>query len=425
MPREQISLPRGTSIPNHLAVILDGNRRWARSRGLAPSEGHKAGAAALRHIIRTSRELGIHTLTVWGLSTENWRERPKAEVVKIVQLIIASIEDIRKEALENELRFVHLGRKDRLPKHLLKIIAKTEEETRHFTKHTLNVALDYGGRDEILRAVKKIVEAGVKPEDITEETFALYLDTGDQIYPYPDLFVRTSGEQRTSGFMPWQLDYAEYYWETGHLPDMTPEKLLEIIVDYSRRRRRFGGNDKETHLKFEPQVTAKLEVSWWRLSKIPSGMKLREYAAKHLKEQWGMSASLAKEAALLMVSAFVDGEDKKWKLAGQKMHKFYQLVKDEVKLAFEPSLAAKLQVSMWQKAQNPGTVSMAELDVTSRQLISEVYRISDLQAAKAAHLMSMATIERSLAKGGVTDPHWEKAEDYLEKYYSALKDRIA
>jgi hypothetical protein len=144
-----------------------------------------------------------------------------------------------------------------------------------------------------------------------------------------------------------------------------------------------------------------------------------------LREQWGLSTSLAKDGAKLMVEAFVDGEEQKWKLAVDKLRKFYSLVREEVKLAFEPSLAAELQVDLWQKAQNPETVTLSELDTTSRRLVSEVYRISDLQAAKAGHLMSLAIVERRLAKGIESDQHWAKAEDYLEKYYSAIKDRIA
>lgn len=424
MPQKKLVLPKGTLIPHHIALILDGNRRWARSRGLYTLQGHKAGFEAARRVANASRDFGIHTFTVWGFSTENW-DREEDEIRYLMGLFKKFVREVRDESDKDQIRFVHLGRKDRLPKDLIALINKTEAETAHHTKHVLNVALDYGGRDEILRAVKEIVREGIPADKITEAVFASHLDTRDQPYPYPDLFIRPSGEQRTSGLLPWQLEYAEYYWETSHLPDMTPEKLMEAILDYSRRRRRFGGNDSVEHLKFKPEVIAKLEVKWWRLAHIPEGTKFKDYAMNHLKEQWGLSKILAKEAAVLMVDAFIQGEGKKWQQAQRTMKEFYDLIKSEAKLAFEPALAAKLQVNLWQKAQSKETANITDLDITSRQFVSEVYRISDLQAAKAAHLMSLATLERSLAKTGENDPHWQKAEDYLEKYYSALRDRVS
>lgn len=335
------------------------------------------------------------------------------------------VKEVKEESAKEEIRFVHLGRKDRLPKDLMLSINETELETKNYSKHVLNVALDYGGRDEILRAVKKIIDEHIPSEKITEGVFASHLDTANQPYPYPDLFIRPSGEQRTSGLMPWQLEYAEYYWETCHLPDMNEEKLVAAILDFSRRRRRYGGNDSVEHLKFKPEVTAKFEVNWWRLANIPEGTKFRDYAINHIKEQWGMSKSLATQAAKLMVDAFIEGEGKKWQKAQKTLKQFYALIKEEAKLAFEPALAAKLQVSLWQKANQKEAANVSDLDTTSRQLVSEVYRMSDLQAAKAGHLMSLATLERSLAKGKEDDLHWKKAEDYLEKYYLALKDRVA
>ncbi len=424
MPDPKLVLPKGTLIPHHIAIIPDGNRRWARARGQYTLQGHKAGFEQAVKLGRAARKIGVHTFTLWGFSTENWDRSPQ-EVNYIMKLYVRLIDDYLKEAEEDQVRLIHLGRKDRIPKFLLEKITYAEEKTKHYKKFVANLAIDYGGHDEIIRGVKKMIHDGVSEAEIDKKLFEKYLDTKNQPYPYVDLLIRTSGEQRTSGLLLWQMEYAEMYWEEGHFPDFSVEKLGNAIVDYSRRRRRFGGNDSMEHLKFKPQVIAKLEVNWWRLSHIPEGTKFKDYAMNHIKEQWGISKSLAKEAAVLMAQAFVEGEGKKWKKAQRTMKEFYDLIKSEAKLAFEPALAAKLQVNLWEKAQSQETANLTDLDITSRQLVSEVYRISDLQAAKAAHLMSLATLERSLAKTGYNDPHWQKAEDYLEKYYAALKDRVA
>lgn len=422
MSATSLSLPKGTIVPNHIAIIPDGNRRWARARSLYTLQGHKAGFERAVELGRAARRFGIHTVTLWGFSTENWDRTPK-EINYLMKLYSHLIDDYLKEAKEDEVRLIHLGRKDRIPKFLLKKITNAEEKTKHYSKFIVNLAIDYGGHDDIIRAVKKMVHNGVDESEINKQTFESYLDTHHQPYPYVDLLIRTSGEQRTSGLLLWQMEYAEMYWEQGHFPDFTPEKLGEAIVDYSRRRRRFGGNDAVEHLKFKPELTAKFEVNWWRLSNIPEGTKFRDYAISHLKEQWGMSKSLTKEAAKLMVSAFLEGEGKNWHKAQETLKQFYDLVKSEAKLAFEPSLAASLQAKLWQKGES--SQSMQELEHTSREFVSEVYRMSDLQASKAAHLMALATNERNLAQTTGGEEHWAKAEDYLEKYYTALKERVA
>lgn len=419
---DKITLPKGTQIPNHIAFILDGNRRWARSRGLHPSEGHKAGYEAAKKIAKITRNWGIHTVTIWGFSTENWDRSPE-ETKNIMKLISKFLEDFKKEAKDEEIRFVHLGRKDRLPKSILSAISELEEATKGHKKHVLNVALDYGGKNEIVRATQKIINAGIKPENLDEEVFAKYLDTADEPYPYVDLFIRPSGEQRTSGLLPWQMSYAEIYWESDHLPDMTAEKLKQAILDYSRRRRRFGGDDTVEHLKFKPQVAAKFEIAWWRLTKIPEGTKFGEYAIKHVKEQFGLSTKLASQAALLMAQAVIEGRESKWHQAGLKLNKFYKLIKDELKLAFEPSIVASLELKLWQKMGAKDTAGDAE--EIARDLVAETYRISDFQAAKAAHLRVLASKERVLAEADGGEVHWKNAQEYLEKYYKALKDRVA
>ena len=425
MPQSKIELPKGTIIPNHIAIILDGNGRWARSRGLPVTKGHEEGAKALKEIIRATRDWGIHTLTVWGFSTENWK-RPYTERKKIFDLIERTIEETLDEAKKNGVKLHHIGRKDRLPQELTQAINKAEKETERNTKYILNLALDYGGRDEILRAVKKIVSDKIPADEIDEELFESYLDTANQPYPNPDLFIRTSGEQRTSGYLPWQMVYSELYFEEAHLPDMTVEKLKTAILDFSRRRRRFGAKDKVVHFTFKPEMAARFELNWWRLRKIPQGTRFRDYAIRHLKEQFGLSKNLAGQAARLMAKAVLEGEKQKWEEAKKPLKKFYKLIKEEVKLAFEPSLAASLEITLWQDLNSKDSIQGAsDIEEVARQLYAEVYRISLFQAAKAAHLRVLANIERNLAEKGLGDYHWERAEDYLQKFYSALKERVA
>jgi len=426
MPREEkITLPKGTIIPNHIAVILDGNGRWARSRGLPVTKGHEYGAQAIKKVIKASRDIGVHTLTLWGFSTENW-SRPPKEVNKILNLVKRNIEEELEEAHKQEVRLCHLGRKDRLPNGLLKVIKKAEEETKNYTKHILNLALDYGGRDEILRATKRIIRDKIPAEKIDENLFASYLDTAGQPYPYPDLFIRTSGELRTSGYLPWQMVYTEFYFEPDHLPDMTPEKLKTAILDFNRRRRRFGAKDKVAHFTFKPELTAKLELAWWRLRRIPKGTRFGDFAIQHLKEQFGLSRELAIEAAALLTRAVVNGEESKWEEAKRPLRKFYKLIKDELKLAFEPAFAASLEVKLWKDLNERESVEGAlNVEDVARQLYAEVYRISLFQAAKLAHLRVLASVERNLAERGFGEHHWDKAEDYLQKFYSALKERVA
>src|SRR3989304_7324538 len=177
---------KGVIVPNHIAIVLDGNRRWARSRGLHTLQGHKAGFEAGMKIAKASRSWGVHTFTVWGFSTENW-DRAETEIKYLQKLFWKMAQVIEKEATKDDIRFVHLGRKDRLPKDLVKYIKELEEKTKNNKSHTFNVALDYGGPDEILRATKKIIDSGIPSNKLDEKTFASYLDTGDQTYPYVDL----------------------------------------------------------------------------------------------------------------------------------------------------------------------------------------------------------------------------------------------
>ncbi len=227
------------SIPNHIAIIPDGNRRWAKERGLPTLEGHKKGAEAFVEVAKAARQRGVHTLTGWAFSTENW-ERDLGEVRYLMALFKALIEPNEKLAHQDQVRIRMLGRRDRLPKDLLKEIERVEEDTSHYTKYDLNICLDYGGQNEIVRAINKALKEGKK--EITEKEFEQYLDTATQSYPNPDLLIRTSGEQRTSGLLPYQLVYAELYFEPSPMPEFNIEKLDKALEVYANRDRRFGGN---------------------------------------------------------------------------------------------------------------------------------------------------------------------------------------
>ena len=246
-------------IPNHIAIIPDGNRRWAESKGLPAIEGHRKGANALKDLLKHARDIGVHTITFWGFSTENWN-RAKEEISYLMKLFENILDENREDTIKNEVRIVHLGRKDRIPSKLAKKIKNVEEKTKSFTKHVLNMAIDYGGHDEILRAVSRIIDdiEGLKiakrelkkiigkfNDKYPMYLLGKYLDTANQPYPYPDLVIRTSGEQRLSGLLPWQCVYAEFYFPKVHFPDFTPTELDKAIEEYSKRDRRFGGNTKK------------------------------------------------------------------------------------------------------------------------------------------------------------------------------------
>src|SRR3989344_3111601 len=207
-----------STIPNHIAIIPDGNRRWAKEHNLPSFEGHRRGFDVGIKIGKKIRSMGVHTLTVWAFSTEK----------------------NLKEALKEKIRIIHLGRKDRISKNLLEKIKNSEEKTKNFKNYILNIALDYGGRDEIIRAISKLSTMNHEPSTISEENFSQLLDTANQPYPNPDLIIRTSGEQRTSGLMIWQAAYAEYIFLQKHFPDVTDDDIEKAVEEYSRRQRRFG-----------------------------------------------------------------------------------------------------------------------------------------------------------------------------------------
>lgn len=222
---------------HHVALIPDGNRRWAKERGLPTFEGHRRGFDAVKKIGKKARELEIPVFTVWAFSTENWK-RDKKEVDYLMGIYEKWIFDYVKTALKDGIRIIHLGRKDRIPKTLKNRIVDAEEKTKHFTKYYLAVALDYGGRDEVLRAAQQIQKAKIKIQK--EEEIDKYLYTKNLPYADPDLVIRTSGEQRISGFLIWQAAYAEYIFVKKHLPDFTEKDFEDCVLEYMKRYRRFG-----------------------------------------------------------------------------------------------------------------------------------------------------------------------------------------
>lgn len=221
----------------HVAIIPDGNRRWAKQKGLPTIEGHRRGFEMIQKLAKYLRSIEVRILTVWAFSTENWT-REKAEVDYLMGIYERWLDIDLKTALKEEIRIIHLGRKDRLKESLRKKLDEAEEKTKHFTKFYLGVALDYGGRDELLRATQKVLNSQFDVH--SEDDLKQFLDTKDFPHPDPDLIIRTSGEQRTSGFMSWQSAYSEYMFPPIHLPDFTVEELKKCIEEYQQRQRRFG-----------------------------------------------------------------------------------------------------------------------------------------------------------------------------------------
>lgn len=225
------------NVPIHLAIIPDGNRRWARSKGMEAFRGHSKSAEIgnVTSLLGEAQRLGVKYVSIWGFSTENWN-RPEMEKKFLFKLLVKSFNEFLSYAHENKIRVRHLGRKDRLPKNVVMALEKLERETSSYKDFNVNFCMDYGGRDEILRAVNKMISSGAK--EVNEKDFAGYLDTSE--IPDVDLIIRTSGEQRTSGFMPFQSDYAELYFSEKYFPDFTTEDLRVVVKWFSDRKRNFG-----------------------------------------------------------------------------------------------------------------------------------------------------------------------------------------
>ena len=221
-------------IPSHLGIILDGNRRWARERGLPSFEGHRKGLEKIREVIRWSKNRGIKILTLFVFSTENWK-RAKREVNFLLRLAKKVINDNLEELNKEGIKVKVIGQKERLPDFLQKEIKKAEELTKNNEKMTLNFALSYGGRAEIVEAIKNIITKKIPPEKIIEDTIKENLWTSDV-----DLVIRTGKEQRISNFLIWQTAYSELYFYPKYWPDFTENDLDKALLDYASRQRRFG-----------------------------------------------------------------------------------------------------------------------------------------------------------------------------------------
>jgi undecaprenyl diphosphate synthase len=220
--------------PRHLGIIMDGNRRWAKTHNLPTLEGHRRGAQTLKNIALAAKRKGIKTLTFFCFSTENW-QRSKSEVDYLMDLIHEMFATRMNELQKEQIKITVIGQKDKLPEKVSKEIDIVEEETKRNAGMTLNLALSYGGRAEIVDAVKKIIKSGIDPEKITEETVKENLWTSDV-----DLIVRTGGEQRLSGFLLWQSAYSEFLFINKYWPEFSEADLDAALSEYASRQRRFG-----------------------------------------------------------------------------------------------------------------------------------------------------------------------------------------
>lgn len=225
-------------LPNHVAIIMDGNGRWAEQHGLPRLEGHRAGVENIRPTIEYFNEQQIKYVTLYAFSTENW-ERPEEEVAGLLDLLEEAIEKEVPELHKRGVRISHLGRFEELPPNTQLAINKAIELTKNNTGMTFSLAFNYGGRIEILDAVRHIIADGIPPETIDENLFNRYLYTAD--LPDVDLLIRTGGELRTSNFMMWQTAYSEYYFTDTLWPDFTKKEAEKALIAYNQRQRRFGG----------------------------------------------------------------------------------------------------------------------------------------------------------------------------------------
>lgn len=238
---ERVSMSEQRNIPKHVAIILDGNGRWAKSKGMPRNYGHVQGAKTVEVICEEAYKMGIQYLTVYAFSTENWN-RPKDEVDALMGLLRTYMKNCQKTAEKNRMCVRVIGDKTRLDEDLQEQIVALEEKTKNNDGLHFQVAINYGGRDELMRAMKKAFEdvntGKVSISELSEDKFSTYLDTKD--IPDPDLLIRTSGEQRTSNFLPWQLAYSEFYFTPVPWPAFTKEDLEKAVDAYNNRDRRFG-----------------------------------------------------------------------------------------------------------------------------------------------------------------------------------------
>jgi len=224
-------------VPAHIGIIMDGNGRWARRQGLPRTAGHRAGVENIRRILQASVRFGIKILTIYAFSTENW-ERPRTEVRVLMNILAQSLRREVPELHKNGVQLRHIGRLERIPERIRQSVLDAIELTKNNDRLTLNVAFNYGGRAEIVDAVRRIVEAGIPAEAVSEDLISQHLYTAGQ--PDPDLIIRTAGEFRISNFLLWQSRYAEYYSTPVYWPDFDEAELYKGLVVFGQRRRRYG-----------------------------------------------------------------------------------------------------------------------------------------------------------------------------------------
>jgi undecaprenyl diphosphate synthase len=225
-------------LPRHIAVIMDGNGRWAELRNLPREEGHKAGAKSVQEVVEICARLGIEYLTLYAFSKENWK-RPKAEISMLWKLLESYLKEEHKVLIKNQLCLKVIGQRDALPSAVRRELRRVENLTKDFKRMTIVLALNYGGRAEIVEAVKKLCkDNSFDLDSIDEKKFASYLFTSD--IPDPDLLIRTSGEMRISNFLLWQIAYSEFWITKEYWPDFRKKNLLQALVDFQKRERRFG-----------------------------------------------------------------------------------------------------------------------------------------------------------------------------------------
>lgn len=234
--------------PAHVAIIMDGNGRWAKFRGLPREEGHRQGVENVKKIVEAARDLNLRYLTLYAFSVENWK-RPKFEINALMRLLDQFLKEQAKELVEKEIKFRVIGRFHELPENVVKRLRETIEATRHFSRWNLTLALNYGSRTEMLDAVRNYTEAvqsgQEQAENLNWENLARYFY--DPTLPDPDLVIRTSGEHRISNFLLMQSAYSEYFFAPEYWPDFGPEAFQKAILDYSRRERRFGKTGDQIH----------------------------------------------------------------------------------------------------------------------------------------------------------------------------------
>ncbi len=247
--REKSKSKAQERIPKHVAIIMDGNGRWAKARGLPRAEGHRAGTENLRRILRSAVRNGIEVLTIYAFSTENW-SRPRAEVRMLLRILETVIDRELNELHQEGVQLRHIGELDGISGGLQKKIHKAMELTKDNTRLIVNIAFNYGGRDEIVHAVRRIIEDGIPADQVNEALIDSYLYTGG--LPDPDLIIRTSGELRISNFLIWQGAYSEYYATPTFWPDFDEAELKRALAAYAQRNRRFGMTDEQLTAENDP-----------------------------------------------------------------------------------------------------------------------------------------------------------------------------